>query len=465
VSPGVGRRQFLSDTLAAAALLSVPRAAAALGDTTTREFVLTAREATHQVGTTPWPTWTYDGLVPGPEIRLTRGDRVRIRLDNRLPQPTTIHWHGLAVPPAMDGVVGLSQPAVQPGESFTYEFDVTQSGTFFYHSHVGLQLDRGLYGALIVEEPGENKRLRVDREYVLLLDDWLTGAPEEALASIRNARGGMMGREGPAYAGYLLNGTTAASQLVVARGERVRLRLINAASATPFRVGLTGHTLLVTHADGQPVDPIEVSTLVIGMGERYDVIVSATNPGTWPLLVSPSGSAATVSLGMFVYTGYDRSVAPPVVWPPELQAGRALRYQDLRSTSLAAPALPASLIIPAVLSGGMGGMGMGGGATSWTINGQIYPNADPFVVREGARVQIAMTNRSMMPHPMHLHGHTGMLSVPGVSGQGFAKDTVLLNPMDTATLEFTADNPGRWLFHCHNLYHMELGMARVVEYR
>lgn len=110
----------------------------------------------------------------------------------------------------------------------------------------------------------------------------------------------------------------------------------------------------------------------------------------------------------------------------------------------------------------MGGMGSG---TSWTINGQIYPNADAFVVREGARVQIAMTNRSMMPHPMHIHGHTGILRLPGVSNAGFAKDTALLNPMETATLEFTADNPGRWLFHCHNLYHMELGMARVVEYR
>ena len=400
--------------------------------------------------------------MPGPEIRLTRGDRVRIRLDNRLPQPTTIHWHGVAVPPAMDGVVGLSQSAVQPGQSFTYEFDAAQSGTFFYHAHVGLQLDRGLYGALIVEEPGENERLRIDREYVVILDDWLTITPEAALASMRVA-GGMMGGGGPAYAGYLLNGTTAPSRIAVTRGERVRLRLINAASATPFRVGLTGHTFTVTHADGQPVSPIDVSTLVIGMGERYDVIVSATNPGTWPLLVSPWGSPVPTTLATLVYAGYERNVAPPFVWPQELQAGRTLRYEDLRSLSPAEPSLPAPLIIPAVLSGGMGGMGSG--MTSWTINGQIYPNADPFVVREGARVQIAMTNRSMMPHPMHLHGHTGILRVPGLSSAGFAKDTVLLNPMDTATLEFTADNPGRWLFHCHNLYHMELGMARVVEYR
>jgi FtsP/CotA-like multicopper oxidase with cupredoxin domain len=459
----IDRRQFLSETLATAALLAVPRAALALGDAApVRDFVLTAREATVQVGTNRWQTWTYDGGVPGPEIRVTRGDRVRIRLDNRLSEPTTIHWHGLAVPPAMDGVVGLSQSAVPPGQSFTYEFDVTQSGTFFYHAHVGLQLDRGLYGPLIVEEPGENDRLHVDREYVLLFDDWLTITPETALASMR-VSGGMMGGGGPAYAGYLLNGTTVASRLAVARGERVRLRLINAASATPFRVGLAGHTFTVTHADGQPVSPVEASTLVIGMGERYDVIVSATNPGTWPLLGSPWGSTVPTTLGTLVYTGSERNVAPPFVWPPDLQAGRALRYENLRSPALAEPLLPASLIFPAALSGGMSGMASG--TTNWTINGQIYPNADPFVVREGARVQMAMTNRSMMPHPMHLHGHTGILRVPGVSGPGFAKDTVLLNPMDTATLEFTADNPGRWLFHCHNLYHMELGMARVVEYR
>jgi len=456
------RRQFLSETLATAVLFAVPRAAFALGNAAPfRDFVLTAREATVHVGANPWQTWTYDGGVPGPEIRVTRGDRLRVRLDNRLPEPTTIHWHGLTVPPTMDGVVGLSQSAVQPGQSFTYEFDVTQSGTFFYHAHVGLQLDRGLYGALIVEEPGENDRLRVDREYVLLLDDWLTVAPEAALALMR-VSGGMMGGGGPAYAGYLLNGTTVPSRLAVTRGERVRLRLINAASATPFRVGLTGHTLIITHADGQPVAAVEVSTLVIGMGERYDVIVSATNPGTWPLLVSPWGSTVPTSLGTLVYTGSERNVALPFIWPPELQAGRALQYEDLRSPVLAEPSLQESLIFPAVLSGGMSGMGSG---TSWTINGQIYPNADPFVVREGARVQIAMTNRSMMPHPMHHHGHTGILRLPGRSSAGFAKDTVLLNPMDTATLEFTADNPGRWLFHCHNLYHMELGMARVVEYR
>ncbi|MBI3783002.1 MAG: multicopper oxidase family protein, partial [Deltaproteobacteria bacterium] len=285
----IDRRRFLTDSLAAAALFTVSRDAwASGGPAPVRDFVITARETAVQVGAAPWNTWTYDGAVPGPEIRITRGDRVRIRLDNRLPQPTTIHWHGLVVPPTMDGVVGLSQPAVQPGESFTYEFDVTQSGTFFYHAHVGLQLDRGLYGALIVEEPGENDRLRVDREYVLLLDDWLTTTPEAALASIQGA-GGMMGGGGPAYAGYLVNGTTAPARLAVTRGERIRLRLINAASATPFRVGLSGHTLTVTHTDGQPVSPIDVSTLVIGMGERYDVVVSATNPGTWPLLVSPSG--------------------------------------------------------------------------------------------------------------------------------------------------------------------------------
>lgn len=462
MKPPIDRRQFLTESLAAAALLTVSRDVLALGGTAAvRDFVITAREATVQVGTKQWETWTYGGAVPGPEIRITRGDRVRIRLDNRLSQPTTIHWHGLVVPPTMDGVVGLSQPAVQPGESFTYEFDVTQSGTFFYHAHVGLQLDRGLYGALIVEEPGENERLRIDREYVVLLDDWLTTTPEAALASIQ--RSGGMGNSGPAYAGYLLNGTTVPSQLAATRGERVRLRLINAASATPFRVGVAGHTLIVTHADGQPVSPVEVSTLVIGMGERYDVVVSATNPGTWPLMVSSSGSSVPTTLGMLVYTGFERNVQPPFVWPPELQAGRALRYEDLRSTSVGEPSPPISLTIPAVLAGGMGGMGSG--TTRWTINGQIYPNADPFVVREGARVQIAMTNRSMMPHPMHLHGHTGILRLPGSLGAGFAKDTVLLNPMDTATLEFTADNPGRWLFHCHNLYHMELGMARVVEYR
>src|SRR5581483_11922887 len=182
----------------------------------------------------------------GPEIRGVRGERIRVAFRNLLPEPSTIHWHGLPVPPTMAGVPDSSQSAVVPGDTFVYEFAATVSGTFFYHAHVGLQLDRGLYGPLIVEEPGENARLRIDREYVFMLDDRLPGSPEEALRTV-NA-GGMMSSGTPLYAEYLLNGRTG-STFSVRAGERVRLRLINAGAGTVFRFGIAGHSLNVTHAD------------------------------------------------------------------------------------------------------------------------------------------------------------------------------------------------------------------------
>ncbi len=454
------RRDLLKSGASAAAWLALGHPPLALGGTqltpggTRREFSVRPAPTTVPVGTTSWPTWAYNGRVPGPEIRVMRGDRVRIVLDNALPADTTIHWHGLPVPPAMDGVPGLSQAPVPPGGRFVYEFDASVSGTFFYHSHVGLQLDRGLYGALIVEEPGENDRLHVGREYVLVLDDWLTGSPEEALPSA----GGMMGG-GPFYDGYLLNGTVGPTPFMVRAGERVRLRLVNAAAATVFRFGIDGHRLTVTHADGQPVESASVSTLAIGMGERYDIMVTADRPGTWPILVSAAGSVVPRMLGVLAYDGADRPASPPFVWPAALQQGPTLRYANLRPTTAAVFDFGGATTIPIILSGGLGGMF---GGTAWTINGQRYPAADPFLVRDGTVVALAMTNRSMMPHPMHLHGHMGWLRVPD---GWIAKDTVLVNPMESLTLAFTADNPGRWLFHCHNAYHMELGMARVIEYR
>ena len=181
MSRRISRREFAFGLGAAGALLGAPHAAAAPAqEAALRRFSLTAGVATVPTGSSQWTTWAYDGAVPGPEIRVTRGDRLRITFRNRLPEASTIHWHGVAVPPDMDGVPVLSQAAVAPGDSFVYEFDATASGTFFYHAHVGLQLDRGLYGPLSVEEPGENTHLRVDREHVLMFDDRLPGSPEEA---------------------------------------------------------------------------------------------------------------------------------------------------------------------------------------------------------------------------------------------------------------------------------------------
>ena len=468
------RRDFLRHVLASGAFVGSSRFAlhGQSPDPAIRDFVLTAREADVTVapGRT-WRTWTYNGQVPGPLVRVRQGERLRLRLVNELPEPTTIHWHGIPVPNPMDGVSGLTQEPALPGESFLYEFVADTPGTYLYHSHHGLQMDRGLVGPLIVDPIETTHDPVVDREYILVLDDWLTTTPEAAFSQLRQAGGmmggmgaGMMNRsDGPAYAGYLVNGalTAGATPLRVRRGERVRIRLINGASSTTFRVGLQGHQLVVTHSDGQPIQPVTVDTLPIGMGERYDVVVSADSPGTYPLLVGPLDSSVPGVIVPFVYEGYSDRLAAPTVWPSMLLRGRMLRLQDLAALTVRENVAIPNRVVRLQL-----GQAMMGGYT-WTINGQAYPNADPIPVADGEHIRFAITNRTMMRHPVHLHGH--FFRVRGtVGGDSYAplKDTVLVEPMgSTVEIDALMDNPGRWFLHCHHLYHMEAGMARVVEYR
>ena len=462
----IARREFLQQTLGAAALAAFPLPRRlADGQVPIREFSLVARATTIDVGGgRTWRTWAYNGALPGPELRVREGERIRVVLTNELPEPTSIHWHGLPVPNGMDGVAGLTQAPVMPGESFTYEFDAAPAGTYFYHPHVGLQLDRGLYGALIIE-PKEELPLasRPDREYVLILDDWLTIEPEAALAQMlqRGGMGGMMGGGSePAYSGYLVNGrlTAGANALTVARDERVKLRIINASSATTHRVGLEGHQLVVTHADGQAVAPVAVDTLMIGMGERYDVVVEARNPGVWPLLAGPVDSVVPGVVVPFAYSSSSSRLRPVTVWPSSLTRGRMLRYADLTTENEFGPQVQPVTTLDLALGGGM----MSG--NRWTINGQAYPDADTLRVTRGQTIRLSFRNGTMMRHPMHLHGHFfRLMRAGGVSVSGITKDTVLVEPMQQIDVDFTADNPGRWFLHCHHLYHMELGMARVVE--
>ena len=314
--------------------------------------------------------------------------------------------------------------------------------------------------------------MAVDREQTLVLDDWLTITPEEAMAAMITSPGGGMGMGGgmmggmassdPAYAGYLVNGriTAGAAPIAVRAGERLRLRIVNAAAATTFRVGLTGHRLVVTHTDGQEVEPLTVDTLIIGMGERYDVVIEATNRGAWALIAGSVDSSVPGIVVPFVYEGERATTAPPFVWPTALRNGRTLQYSDLKGRGLGLDPSTRARALPMTLSGPM----MGG--TSWTINGEPYASASPIAIREGERIRLQFRNASMVRHPMHLHGHFFEIVDP-VSGRptGLVKDTVLVEPMGQVHVDFMADNPGRWLMHCHHAYHMEAGMARLIEYR
>lgn len=437
-------------------------------------------------------TFTYNGQLPGPELRVREGEALRVVVDNRLPEPTTIHWHGIPVPNAMDGVPDVTQSAIAPGTQFTYEFVVPVAGTYFYHTHVGLQLDRGLYGALIVEPRQET--LSYDREVTLVLDDWLdgiAGTPEDALRQLVGAghdshgmghgtlpmtpgmntmpgmgtisgmgtMPGMPGWSPPevtpdlVYPLYLINGRSVDAPFEFAgkRGELLRLRLINAASATIFRVALVGHRLRLVQVDGQPIEPLEGDALRIGMGERYDVLVQLDNPGVWPLVAWAEGTNAT-ALAVLRYEGSGGSLSPITTRPAEL-AGELLHGLRVRSANTGSAPFTPDLELPVILSGGMG-------QYVWTIDGQAYPNAEPIHVKLGQRVRFRLQNMTMMPHPMHLHGHFFRV---GQSPQGALRDTVLIDPMQEVMIDWEADNPGQWAFHCHHLYHQETGMMRIIE--
>ncbi len=372
----------------------------------------------------------------------------------------------------MDGVPDITQPPIESGEEFVYEFVVPAAGTYFYHSHVGLQLDRGVYGPLIVEP--EQETVSYDREFTLMLDDWLDGVngriPEDELKNLTSGGSTMAGMEGmggmnggePArtppdivYPYYLINGRPPEDpeELEVGRGERVRLRMINASSATIYRVALAGHKLSATHTDGQSVEPVEADVVRLGPGERYDVIVEADNPGVWQLAAEAEGTEK-LARAVFRYRG-DGGGAPPANQMPSELDGELLLYEMLQAAPEAesVPGGDPDQTVPLVLDGDEE-------KYTWSINGQRFPDADRIEIGRGQKVRFEFDNRSEMPHPMHLHGH--FFRVDNGTGQGPIKDTVLVEPRQKLAVEWLADNPGDWAMHCHLIYHQERGMMRVV---
>jgi FtsP/CotA-like multicopper oxidase with cupredoxin domain len=470
------RRQFLR-TLAGAALgsaLAPLMRTVGYAKPTARfkEFQFTASKTQLQLGEGPeFIAWTYNGRVPGPKIRVQEGDMVRVVLKNDLADPTTIHWHGIPLINSMDGVPGITQPAVQPGETFVYEFEARPSGSFLYHSHAGYQLDQGLYGSLVIE-PSRTEE-SYDREFTLVLEDWvLRDGGGTAAVQRRPPMGGMHGRmhrgpsfgpaEGPLwepiYDGYAVNGRVndAIEALLVQKGDRVKIRLINACSATIFFLRLAGHSLTITHADGNPVRPVETDVVRIGMGERYDVMITADNPGNWFLAAYDSGLGEGRLRIPLLYQGVRRKQPQTPVFHRGLRMADYGDFQALKPTGYRNGEV--DRFFNQSLSGGMH-------SSAWSINGQVYPYADPLIVRKGERVRLRYGNHSMMPHPMHLHGHFFRVVNRNLPPERWLlKDTLILDHMQRIDAEFVADNPGRWFHHCHNLYHMEAGMANVIEY-
>ncbi len=461
-------------------------------------------------------TWSFGGQVPGPEIRVRKGQILQALLVNQLPAETTVHWHGVAIRNDMDGVPGMTQAPVPPGREFTYRFAVAEPGTYWYHPHAGVQLDRGLYGPLIVEDPAEPAGY--DHDWTVVLDDWIDGTgytPDQVLDALRNGMGGMsMAAASPSptmssmngmsgvpmpaspgslgatpapssaspappsgpspvlsgarsallggdagdvrYPWYLINGRvrTAPRTFSARPGQRARIRFINAAADTSFRVALGGHQMTVTHTDGYPVAPVRADALLIGMGERYDVQVTLYD-GVFPLTAVAEGKNATALA--LVRTGAGEP-PPPAVRPAEL-TGVLASYGVLRAApSARLPARKPDVTYRLRLTGGMA-------RYDWGINGQALdmsrPGALQFLMAAGQRVRIIFANTTTMYHPMHIHGHTFQLGPAGPR-----KDTVIVRPGQQVACDFDAANPGQWMTHCHNLYHApQGGMMALLSYQ
>ncbi|MBK7198887.1 MAG: multicopper oxidase family protein [Myxococcales bacterium] len=386
--------------------------------------------------------WTYGGTLPGPRIEANVGDTVKVHLRNSLPEATTIHWHGVRVPAAMDGVEAVQAP-VAPGAAFTYEFVVPDAGTFWFHPHMrsDVQVERGLYGVLVVHGPDE-PATTTDR--VVVLDDLLI-ADDWSIAEV-DVMQAMVGRQG----NLILANGRAHPIADVTRGGRHRYRFVNAANARYFRLALPGHRLTVIGSDGGLVPaPREVDEVLLVPGERADVLVTATGAAgealEWQSLPYDRGHGTGGKPTATVFQQRNDAAAP-VATPP------------VPATLATIAALPAATVQRELRLAESGGHH----APTFSINGETFPAITPLAARLGDVEEWSIVNTTEMDHPFHLHGFRFQLIAPAADVAW--RDTINIPAGQTVVFRTRLeDHAGRWMFHCHILEHAERGMMGELE--
>ena len=422
--------------------------------------------------------WAYNGSVPGPEIRLRQGDTLRIKVENRLPEDTTVHWHGLRIPNAMDGAPYVTQPPIQPEAGFVYEFTPSDAGTFWYHPHAhsAEQVGRGLMGALIVEEPNPPQ---VDRDIVWVLGDFRLKDDASIAGGFNNPMEiSMSGRVGNTVT---INGRVP-ERFSVRAGERIRLRLINAAPARIFGLEFRDHQPLVIAFDGQPVEPHrpEGGRIVLGPAMRTDLIVDMTGrPSHSATVLDTFYKGLEYKLVEIAYSDEQPLRAQPLAAPaklsgnpiPEPDLAKALRHDvTLTGGMMGGMSMGRQ---GGVMGGGMMGGGMRGmmGGSMWAINGVAVVMHDDMrnmkpvlTLTRGKSYVLAIDNQTAWHHPMHIHGYSFRVITRNSKSTKYRewRDTLLIPPRERAEVGFVADNPGDWMFHCHVLDHQEGGMMSII---
>ncbi len=507
---------------------------------------------------------TINGTVPAPLIRLKEGQNVRLSVTNSLKEDTSIHWHGLILPFQMDGVPGVSFPGIRPGETFTYEFPVRQSGTYWYHSHSGMQEAMGHYGPIVIDPAGSDP-IQSDREHVIVLADWSPVHPHMLLKRLKQM-GGYYNMQRQTLAGlvagkdqgvkdrmewgamrmdptdisdvtgstysFLVNGHGTPENWtgLFAPGELVRLRIINASAMTNFNVRLPGLAMTVVQCDGQHVQPVETDEFQIGIAETYDVIVQPSEAKPYGLIAEAIDRSGLVratlapQIGMVApipdlrqrplltmkdmgmdmagmdmgqggvidlsqpanesMSGHsmkmlDPSVAPNVPMGPGVATlsampadrtadrptgledvdHRVLTYADLRALEPNEDTRTPTRTLDIHLTANME-------RYMWSFDGvKLSDGAERIAFRHMERVRVNLINDTMMPHPIHIHGHFFQLVTSEDVASNPRKHTVNVLPGGKVSFDLTADAIGDWAFHCHMVMHMHAGMMRVVTVR
>ena len=389
------------------------------------------------------------------------GRRFRARVENTLDMPTLIHWHGLTPPWQQDGVPGISAPAIPPGGSADYDFPLRFGGTYFMHSHEGLQEQELLAAPLIVRDgrdvPGQ-------QEIVIMLADFSFTPPEQIYATLRKPNGMSMAGAGPdlndvTYDAFLANDRTLADPEVIAvePGSTVLLRIINSSSMSAYHVDLGALAGTLIAVDGFLVRPVAGRRFPITVAQRLDIRVSIPpTSAAHPVLAILEGERRQTGVIL-------RAGTAPVPRVPDAAAmpSAALTLDLERGLRAAAPLAirKADRVHEINLTGSMDGY-------VWSLNGVAWtPDVPPLPVAAGERVELAMLNQTPMPHPMHLHGHEfQVVEIDGQRFAGAARDTVLVPPGARVVIAFDANNPGWWAFHCHLLYHQDAGMFTTLRY-
>lgn len=533
-----------------------------------KEYYLTIDEKIVNITGKEVMGMAINGTIPGTTLRFTEGEYAKIHVTNNMDVETSVHWHGLLLPNFYDGVPYLNTPPIAPGESFTYEFALNQSGTYWYHSHTMLQEQSGVYGSIVIEPKEET--LEYDKDLVIVLSDWTDDNPMNVLRNLKRGNEWFGIKKGTAtplnrviaqgalgaqinfwrqrmesadiadvyYPAFLTNGQKINEYPEFMAGEKVRIRMINGAASTYFWLTFGGETPLLVSSDGLDIVPVQKDKLLFSIAETYDFIVTIPEDGKIEIrATAQDGSGQTSALlgeGMLM-------AAPDVPRPDKIQMMIDMAGMDMR---MGAPALKANPnederfamrekygmqmedmgnmngmshedmqqqdTMPNNVmenmntmhqgqikmdDGSMASMKMGNDFSYdflrspdkttypegtpikeillnltgnmnryvWSMNGVPLSETDKINIREGEVTRITLNNLTMMHHPMHLHGH--FFRVLNKNGEySPLKHTVNVPPMQQVTIEFYGNEYGDWIFHCHVLYHMMGGMARVFSY-